>query len=63
MTLKEKIKACVKIFHNKPIATITYGVRCVRCDECEYNLQCDNCFYKALYESKGNCGADMRGEK
>jgi hypothetical protein len=54
MTLKEKIKACYKIFRNKPIATLTYGVRLVKCSECEYNLKCDECFYKSLVE-KGRC--------
>ena len=38
MTFKEKIKAIYKIlFKNKPISTITLGVRVVRCDKCTYN--------------------------
>lgn len=38
MSFKEKLKAVYKIlFKNKPISTLTFGVRVVRCDECQYN--------------------------
>ena len=53
MTFKDKIKACYKIlFKNKPFATITYGVRVVKCDECEYNLKCEECKFKSLHSVK-----------
>ena len=54
MTLKERIKACYRILVNgKPIGTITYGVRFVKCDECEYNLKCEDCAYPLLMKKEG----------
>lgn len=47
MTFKEKLVNCYKIlFENKRVMTVTYGVK--SCKECEYNLRCNECIYKAL---------------
>lgn len=55
MTIAEKIKACCKIlFKNQPISTITFGVRVVECDKCEYNLKCDECACKKIAEELKN---------
>lgn len=55
MTLKEKLINCYKIlFKNKPISTITYGVKVIRCDECEYNMKCEECLYKELAKVRFN---------
>ena len=49
MTIKEKLKNCYNIlFKNKTIGTLTYGMKVTRCAECEYNLKCEECIYKAL---------------
>jgi hypothetical protein len=54
LTMKQKLEACYKIlFKNKPISTLTYGIRVTRCVECEYNLKCDECVFKALAEKGG----------
>lgn len=39
MTLKEKLKAIYRIlFKNKPISTIQYGVRAIKCSDCKYYI-------------------------
>jgi phage-related protein len=59
LTIKQKLKACYKIlFKNKPISTLTLGVRVIRCNECEYNLKCDDCSYKGIVEDMRKEGAD-----
>lgn len=58
MTIKQKLKACYKIlFKNKPIATLTYGVRVIKCDDCEYNLKCEDCFAMS-YLNNAKAGVD-----
>lgn len=53
MTFKERIKACYKILlKGKPVGTITYGIRLVKCSDCEYNLKCENCAYELLYAER-----------
>lgn len=57
MTLKEKIKACYKIlFKNKPISTITYGIKLVKCSECKDHIRCEECVFKALHSVKETAG-------
>ena len=59
LTIKQKLKACYKIlFKNKPISTITLGVKVIECDKCEYNLKCDDCSCKAIVEDLKKEGAD-----
>lgn len=51
MTFKEKIKACYEIlFKNKPMGTITYGIKLTKCSECEYNLRCSECVHSGENE-------------